>query len=136
MSTDRDAVLAANAAFYAAFDASDLAAMDALWAREAPVACIHPGWTALTGRDHVMRSWRGIFGNESSPRVRFRDARAHVLGVAAYVTCVELVDGGALTATNFFVLEEGAWRLVHHQSGPIVATSSRRAPEGNPSTLN
>src|SRR5215469_13040920 len=37
--TDQDAVLAANLEFYRAFAARDLAAMDALWALQAPVAC-------------------------------------------------------------------------------------------------
>ncbi|MBO0736369.1 MAG: nuclear transport factor 2 family protein, partial [Alphaproteobacteria bacterium] len=45
--TDYDAVLAANLEFYRAFAARDLAAMDVLWAQRAPVACLHPGWTAL-----------------------------------------------------------------------------------------
>ena len=41
--TDADAVLAANLEFYRAFTMRDVAAMDALWARDAPVACLHPG---------------------------------------------------------------------------------------------
>ena len=52
--TDEDEVLAANAAFYAAFANSDVKAMDSVWARRAPVACVHPGWEALVGRDRVM----------------------------------------------------------------------------------
>ena len=49
--TDEEEALAANAAFYAAFAASDAGRMDAVWARRAPVACVHPGWEVLTGRD-------------------------------------------------------------------------------------
>ena len=49
--SDEEAVLAANEEFYRAFAARDLAAMDALWAQETPVACVHPGWDALVGRD-------------------------------------------------------------------------------------
>ena len=45
--TDSDAVLAANLEFYRAFATRDLAVMEALWAKTAPVACIHPGWPAL-----------------------------------------------------------------------------------------
>jgi hypothetical protein len=55
---DSDAVLAANLEFYRAFTTRDAEAMDALWARQAPVACVHPGWPALTDRDAVMESWR------------------------------------------------------------------------------
>ena len=48
---DRMALLFANEAFYAAFAGHDYAAMEALWARHAPVACIHPGWGVLEGRE-------------------------------------------------------------------------------------
>ena len=58
--TDQDAVLAANLEFYRAFAARDLTAMDALWARRAPVACLHPGWTALKDREAIIESWAGI----------------------------------------------------------------------------
>jgi hypothetical protein len=55
---DSDAVLAANLEFYRAFTTRDAEAMDALWARRAPVACVHPGWPPLTDRDAVVESWR------------------------------------------------------------------------------
>ena len=60
MTKDEEEVLRANESFYAAFASRDLGAMDSLWARESPVACLHPGWNLLSGRDEVMRSWRGI----------------------------------------------------------------------------
>src|SRR5438128_8412277 len=53
--TERE-VLEANAAFYAAFAQRDADAMDALWAREVPVACLHPGWHPWPG---ARREWRG-----------------------------------------------------------------------------
>jgi hypothetical protein len=61
------AILFANNAFYIAFRGRDLEAMDDLWAREAPVACIHPGWHALSGREDVMDSWEGILTNPNAP---------------------------------------------------------------------
>jgi hypothetical protein len=61
--TDQDAVLAANLEFYRAFATRDLKAMDALWARRVPVACLHPGWTALKDRDAIIESWAGILSN-------------------------------------------------------------------------
>ena len=64
MTADTDAaVLAANAAFYSAFATRDMTAMSELWAAEAPVACTHPGWPVLLGRDDVLASWRGILEN-------------------------------------------------------------------------
>jgi fumarate reductase subunit C len=67
--TDSDAVLAANLEFYRAFTTRDVTAMDALWARQAPVACLHPGWTALNDRDAIMQSWEGILSNPAAPRI-------------------------------------------------------------------
>ena len=63
MTPDERSVLTANDAFYAAFRAQDLVAMDILWSRDARVLCVHPGWEPLEGRELVMRSWRAIFEN-------------------------------------------------------------------------
>ena len=116
---EAESVLFANEAFYQAFADRDLAAMEAIWAERAAVACIHPGWGALEGRAAVMQSWRGIMGNAASPRIRPRAARVHLLGeAAAYVICFEEIDGQFLLATNLFVREDGRWRLAHHQAGP------------------
>jgi hypothetical protein len=73
--SDREAVLFANEAFYLAFQARDMAAMDDAWAREAPVTCIHPGWSVLAGREPVMNSWRGIFEGGNAPAIECRAPR-------------------------------------------------------------
>ncbi len=116
---DEEAVLAANEAFYRAFDAHDLAAMDAVWARETPVACIHPGWDTLVGREPVMRSWAAILGNPDAPRISCRAAKAFMSGQGAFVVCQEVLGGGVLTATNCFVREADGWRMVHHHASPL-----------------
>ena len=112
--------LAANDAFYAALSGKDIAAMDGLWARTAEVTCIHPGWNVLAGRDHVMASWEAILRNPEQPRIVGGGARAQVLGDAALVICRELVGGSPLVATNVFIREDGAWRMVHHHAGPVA----------------
>jgi hypothetical protein len=116
--TDATAVLFANEAFYRAFAAADLGAMDQVWAREAPVACIHPGWNALAGRRAIMESWAAIFDNPSRPKIRCQSAQAYLLGDAAFVICHEVMEQGFLIATNMFVREVEAWKMVHHQAGP------------------
>lgn len=116
--SDEDEVLAANAAFYEAFDARDVPRMEELWAKAHPVAVIHPGWPALHGRDEVLDSWRGILEGPAPPDISCEDARAVILGSAAFVVCTELLSGGSLVATNVFAREDGAWRIVHHQAGP------------------
>jgi hypothetical protein len=93
--------------------------MDELWAHATPVACVHPGWPPLHGRDDVMSSWRAILLGGASPRVRCEDARAVLLGAIGFVTCLERLDGGTLVATNTFALEDGVWQIVHHHAGPL-----------------
>ncbi|HEX5453795.1 MAG TPA: nuclear transport factor 2 family protein [Stellaceae bacterium] len=119
--TDSEAVLAANRTFYRAFAARDIAAIEALWARRAPVACIHPGWPALVGRDAVVESWRGIMGNPASPNISCHDEEVLLYGDTALVLCREELDGGTLIASNFFVREDGEWRIAHHQAGQFAA---------------
>ncbi len=127
---DSDAILAANLEFYRAFTTRDAAAMDALWAREAPVACVHPGWAPLTDRDAVIQSWHNILANPEAPRVACYDEQVFLYGDTALVICEEEIDGGTLIASNLFVREDGAWRIVHHQAGQLVARrpQTRREP--------
>lgn len=133
MPDDTSEVLAANAAFYAAFARRDAAAMDDLWAREAKVACLHPGWEPLLGRDAVVGSWRRILlGGGAPPSIRCEGAQAVVAGDAAWVICAEVVPGGALAATNVFVRERGRWRLAHHHSSPLPAREREPVPTGLP----
>lgn len=117
-----DAVLAANEAFYAAFVARDMGAMEALWASGCEVTCIHPGWNVLSGRASVLESWEAILGNPVQPRIVTGGAQVRLLGECAIVICRELVAGTPLAATNVFVREQGRWRLVHHQSGFVTQT--------------
>lgn len=129
--SDSADVIAANDAFYRAFAARDLAAMEALWARRAPVACIHPGWDVLTDRDQVMASWAAILGNPAAPQIRYHDPEAFLLGDAAFVICGEMVFGTRLVATNTFVREDGAWRMVHHQASQVAAPEKARPRRGD-----
>ncbi len=116
-------VLVANQAFYKAFASRDLEGMETLWATGVPVACIHPGWNVLRGRDLVIASWRSILGSDSSPDVMCGNASAHVLGESAFVICEEQVAEDVLIATNVFVRERGGWKLAHHQAAPIAPDS-------------
>lgn len=123
MPGDEDAVLAANMAFYRAFEKRDLTAMEELWATRSPVACIHPGWAPLFGRAAVLASWEGIFQGQSAQSVACVEARPHVCGEASFVVCTERLPEGDLVATNLFVREDARWKLVHHQAGPAPAVA-------------
>ena len=127
---DSDAVLAANLHFYHAFTTRDVAAMEWIWARKAPVACVHPGWPPLADREAVIESWRGIFSNPDAPRIACYDEQVFLYGDTALVVCEEELEGGTLIASNWFVREDGAWRIAHHQAGQLAM----RRPMGPPRT--
>jgi ketosteroid isomerase-like protein len=131
--TDSDAVLAANLEFYRAFTARDLPAMEALWARQAPVACLHPGWTALKDREAIMESWTGILSNPEAPGIACFDEEVFLYGDVALVLCEEELDGGTLAASNLFVRENDQWLIAHHHAGQIVRRGAERR---RPSRLN
>lgn len=123
-------VLEANAAFYRAFNRGDYRAMNALWSGEQPVVCFHPGSPVLQGRRAVMESWRAMLAERPSFKLRCEHPVVSLLGSVAIVTCYEGTDDepAHLAATNVFALEKGAWRMVHHQAGPL-ATPLKTSPD-------
>jgi len=127
---DVDVVLSTNSVFYVAFATRDVAKMETLWARRSPVSCIHPGWQPLLGRDAVLASWRDIMSGPSSPPIHCANAVVHLVGSTALVICTERFSGTELAATNVFVKEDGAWRLVHHQASGIARPSDEDAGDG------
>lgn len=127
-------VLFANDTFYLAFQTRDVEAMEDLWARDVAVACTHPGWPTLSGREQVMQSWAAILGNPDSQEVACRGAQARRYGEVAFVTCYEVVGDSLLAATNIFLHGAAGWKLVHHQAGPCNAPPSE-LPEEEESRL-
>ena len=126
------AVLLANASFYDAFGQRNIAAMDAAWARQSPVTCVHPGWDVLVGRDAVLASWRDILGGQGAPPIMCTNAVVYLYGETASVVCIERLPGGALVATNVFVREDGRWRMVHHHAGPIANSALPSEDDSTP----
>jgi ketosteroid isomerase-like protein len=127
-------VLAANARFYRAFSEGDLASMNALWAEHAPVACLHPGQPLLLGRDAVLRAWRDILEHQPGLELSGQEPRVQLFGDTAIVYCYEAASDqpAHLAATNVFVLEGPAWRMVHHHAGPLAEPRvPRRATDLN-----
>jgi ketosteroid isomerase-like protein len=124
---DSQALLAANAAYYRAFQAGDYAAMTAVWADE-DVSCIHPGWPLIEGRAEVLESYRRILANPEQEPVTCSQEHIIISGDMARVLCVETVAGGTLAATNLFIRADGSWRLVHHHASPIAVRMSPPPP--------
>jgi hypothetical protein len=130
------AIARANASFYRAFTEGSYEKMSDLWARNAPVACVHPGSPPIAGRNSVLESWRLILREPPPLAMRCDRVVVRLFGEAAVVTCYEgNGDHPAhLAATNVFVHEGGSWRMVHHHAGPL----SRSIPNASPpaSSLN
>lgn len=114
--SEKEQVLAANAAFYAAFSTGNLAAMDALWSTSRDVAVFHPNWQGIKGRDAVMRSWATILNGSEITDIRPVGARVILSGKMAMVICEEDLVAVRMIATNIFIDEGGTWRMVHHQA--------------------
>jgi len=117
---------AVEAAFYAAFCACDIQAMDLVWART-EVICIHPGSTALVGRNVVLRSWKNILMDAEPPHLHIKVISRIVsdkLAVHVVEEHIAPVAGAAgitsvVLATNIYRHEEDGWRMLeHHASLP------------------
>ncbi|MCX7367089.1 MAG: nuclear transport factor 2 family protein [Alphaproteobacteria bacterium] len=116
---ERDAVLAANRAFYRAFNDRDAAAMDLLWAPTGAMVCLHPGQAPLHERAEIMESWRAILRHPQSPRVRCTNEWLIGRSGLALVICREVLAEVQLMATNSFVRLADGWHMVGHHSGPV-----------------
>jgi ketosteroid isomerase-like protein len=130
---DEDEVLAANRGFYEAFQKLDARAMANVWSEGHSVSCVHPSGPLLHGREAVLTSFREMFRSTSSMRFVLRGARAFVANDAAWVVLFEEIEArhdeavvrATTQATNVFVRERGAWRMVHHHAEPAAANKTK-----------
>jgi ketosteroid isomerase-like protein len=133
----REAVLAANAAFYRAFESLDLTCMEDVWLRAAHVKCVHPGWGLLIGWGPVMESWQRIFANTVAMRFTLTAVHVEVAGDLAWVVLTENLESqdreGAtaaqVQATNIFQRHDGRWFLVHHHGSPVYTPTEDSGPQ-------
>jgi len=116
-------ILEVNRAFYDAFAAGDFLTVKQTWSRSHQISVIHPGSVALHGYEAVMASWELIFENSGSHDIKCINERVYLAGESAYVVCNEVFPEGQLVATNIFVIEDGRWRMVHHQAGPAPGST-------------
>ena len=130
ISADEEAVLAANQAFYDAFEAADIDAMSALWERSARALCTHPGWATRRGWGPIAASWFALFRNQQHLQFIITRPEVVVQGDVGWVTLDEnLLDsgaggtGGTVSALNVFTRSSDGWRMVVHHGSPVVANS-------------
>jgi ketosteroid isomerase-like protein len=135
--SDVEAVRAANAALYDAFETGDIGLMEALWldGGSDDVMCVHPGWQPVHGRGAVLRSWSMIMANTTYIQFVLTDVQVRVDGDVAVVTCGENMltelpgtaadpspglAGGRAFATNVFRRTPAGWRLWVHHASPVL----------------
>ncbi|MBH8573686.1 nuclear transport factor 2 family protein [Nostocaceae cyanobacterium CENA369] len=121
-------VLAANTAFYRAFEKKDIEAMSAVWSQGTGSFCIHPGRKALRGWKDIRISWEQIFKSTAYLEINTDIITTETNDNIAYVVLIEnvlqVITGRRVEAqsmaTNIFQLLGGKWYLVHHHGSPIM----------------
>jgi len=127
--SDRDAVLNANRGFYDAFQSLDAEKMQAVWARDPSIICIHPGWRKLSGWGPIMLSWERIFENVFEMKFELGETDVTISGDLAVVVVEENLtqrgyDGTSrsqVIATNVYERIGDAWFMVMHHGSPVIA---------------
>jgi ketosteroid isomerase-like protein len=121
---DREAVLAANNAFYVAHEEGDTDTMRDMWSHDDSVVCTHPGWPRLRGWDSVWSAWERLLALPHRPQFIVTDAHVEVVGDVAWVSCDENLlgegDGSTVSALNVFVCVDGKWHMVAHHGSPVI----------------
>jgi ketosteroid isomerase-like protein len=87
--SDREAVLAANRAFYDAFESLDAEKMEAVWLKDPRIICIHPGHRKLSGWGPIMASWEGILENVFEMKFELGEIEVMISGDLAIVVVEE-----------------------------------------------
>jgi ketosteroid isomerase-like protein len=132
----------AEAAFYDAFEKTDLEAMMAVWADEEDIVCVHPGGARSAGVAQVRESWRQLFASGQALRLRLSQAQTlqgMVLAVHSVYEHASSPDRAhayaPIIATNIYMRTANGWRMVvHHASS---APQSVEAPsKGEPKVLH
>jgi len=133
---DRDAVVAANRAFYEAFESLDISRMESVWLQDQRIVCIHPGWRKLLGWGPVMTSWERIFESAFEMKFELGDLEVIISGDLAVVIVEENLtqrgyDGvirSQVLSTNAFERVGGRWLMILHHGSPVVQPEGDEPP--------
>ncbi|NKC11548.1 MAG: DUF4440 domain-containing protein [Gammaproteobacteria bacterium] len=118
--------LAAETAFYAAFEQRDVRAMMAVWdVADDNIVCVHPMGPTLKGVAAITKSWRLVFANDEA--MRFTPHIIHRyehdgLSVHHLYEQIRFGKGFAraslVIATNTYRKTAAGWRMVMHHGSP------------------
>ena len=134
--SDREAVLAANRAFYDAFESLDAEKMETVWLRDPRIICIHPGWRKLSGWGPIMSSWERIFDNTFEMKFELGEMEVMISGDLALVVVEEVLtqrgyegtQKSQVLATNVLERVGQGWFLVMHHGSPVISPADDEPP--------
>ena len=128
---DKQAVLAANAQFYAALNqmfVGKLAPMEAVWSHAGDVTYMGPNGLFDHGWSAVIKTWQDQAAMKLGGKVDPADMQAIVGSDVAVVTLYEegentnakgKIEHLKLRATNSFRKEGGQWKMVGHHTDTL-----------------
>lgn len=128
MADERTEILAANEAFYRAFEKKDIEVMSTIWSQGTGSCCIHPGRSVLRGWKNICYSWEQIFKNTNYLEIETEIISIEIRERLAYVIVLENVlqvsrgrnIKAQSLATNIFERMASSWYLVHHHGSPVM----------------
>jgi len=114
--------------FYEAFMHCDIEVMAAIWADD-DVVCVHPGTSAITGYDAVMRSWQHILEDAAHMDIRYSIKNKMVTDdFVVHVVVEEMFNNNRVAAivvaTNIYKKYLHGWLLTEHHGS--VVNSERK----------
>jgi len=118
---------AAEAEFYAAFAATDVVRMRAVWAATPDCLCIHPAGLPIEGYDSVLASWADILGGARPMRLRCEPiSRLEAADTMVSTVYEHFSPPGTepapapVLATNIYRRVGAEWKMVLHHASPVV----------------
>jgi ketosteroid isomerase-like protein len=134
----REAVRAANQAYYDALSARDIQAMEQVWSRTADDVLVAPPIrpSAHAGWDKIKKQYETFWATLEELTVSMEQPTIHIEGNVAWTFGTEhakrrtkdgQASGGPNFGTNIFVKRDGRWLLVFHQAALMPQPPAEKA---------
>ncbi|MSR15660.1 MAG: DUF4440 domain-containing protein [Gammaproteobacteria bacterium] len=121
-----NSALAAEQAFYAAFERGELDDMLAVWATGPDITCIHPMGPVLTGHAAIRASWAEILSVHVPRKIEIERIRVITTPTLVLHVVYESLSlplhrqrFAPMAAINGYRPFEDGWRMVLHHASPV-----------------